>query len=115
MSVLDNVAYGLKQRRVGKPERHARAREALELVRMTGREAQRPTTLSGGQQQRIALAVRRGRRAPDRLGPDRRKAYAAGYDRPAHGRDPALTLWRRVQQRTGPPWPLTWLPSGASA
>jgi len=56
MSVLDNVAYGLKQRRVGKPERHARAREALELVQMTGRETQRPTTLSGGQQQRIALA-----------------------------------------------------------
>src|SRR5689334_6422979 len=60
-------------------------------------------------------AVRRGRRAPDRLGPDRWEAYAAGDDRPAHSRDPALTLWRRVQQRTGPPWPLTWLPSGASA
>src|SRR5256886_3194827 len=56
MSVLDNVAYGLKQRKVGKAERYARAREALELVRMTGREAQKPTTLSGGQQQRIALA-----------------------------------------------------------
>jgi spermidine/putrescine ABC transporter ATP-binding subunit len=56
MSVLDNVSYGLKQRKVGKSERYARAREALELVRMTGREAQKPTTLSGGQQQRIALA-----------------------------------------------------------
>jgi spermidine/putrescine transport system ATP-binding protein len=56
MSVLDNVAYGLKQRKVGKPERHARAREALELVRMTGRERHRPTMLSGGQQQRVALA-----------------------------------------------------------
>ena len=56
MSVLDNVAYGLKQRKVGKPERHARAREALELVRMTGRETNRPTMLSGGQQQRVALA-----------------------------------------------------------
>src|SRR5690348_6992086 len=56
MSVLDNVAYGLKQRKVGKPERRARAREALELVRMTGRETNRPTTLSGGQQQRVALA-----------------------------------------------------------
>jgi len=56
MSVLDNVAYGLKQRKVGKPERHARAREALELVRMTGRESARPSTLSGGQQQRVALA-----------------------------------------------------------
>ncbi len=56
MSVLDNVAYGLKQRKVGKPERHARAREALELVRMTGREKDRPSMLSGGQQQRVALA-----------------------------------------------------------
>jgi spermidine/putrescine transport system ATP-binding protein len=56
MSVLDNVSYGLKQRKVGKADRYARAREALELVQMTGREAQKPTTLSGGQQQRIALA-----------------------------------------------------------
>jgi spermidine/putrescine transport system ATP-binding protein len=56
MSVLDNVSYGLKQRKVGKSDRYARAREALELVQMTGREAQKPTTLSGGQQQRIALA-----------------------------------------------------------
>src|SRR6266699_82041 len=56
MSVLDNVAYGLKQRKVGRSERYARAREALELVQMTGREKHRPTMLSGGQQQRVALA-----------------------------------------------------------
>ena len=56
MSVLDNVAYGLKQRKVGKSERYAKAREALELVQMTGREKHRPTMLSGGQQQRVALA-----------------------------------------------------------
>jgi spermidine/putrescine ABC transporter ATP-binding subunit len=56
MSVLDNVAYGLKQRKVGKAQRHAQAREALELVRMTGRESDRPAMLSGGQQQRVALA-----------------------------------------------------------
>jgi spermidine/putrescine ABC transporter ATP-binding subunit len=56
MSVLDNVAYGLKQRKVSKAQRHAQSREALELVRMTGRESDRPAMLSGGQQQRVALA-----------------------------------------------------------
>ena len=56
MSVLDNVAYGLKQRGVAKAERRARAREALELVQLTGREKHRPSMLSGGQQQRVALA-----------------------------------------------------------
>jgi len=56
MSVLDNVAYGLKQRGAGKAERYVRAREALELVQLTGREKHRPKMLSGGQQQRVALA-----------------------------------------------------------
>jgi spermidine/putrescine ABC transporter ATP-binding subunit len=56
MSVLDNVAYGLKQRKVSKSERHLKAREALELVQLTGREKHRPAMLSGGQQQRVALA-----------------------------------------------------------
>jgi spermidine/putrescine ABC transporter ATP-binding subunit len=56
MSILDNVAYGLKQRGTGRSERYARAREALELVRLTGRDKHRPSMLSGGQQQRVALA-----------------------------------------------------------
>jgi spermidine/putrescine ABC transporter ATP-binding subunit len=56
MTILDNVAYGMKQRRVGKAERYQRAREALELVRLTGRDKHRPSMLSGGQQQRVALA-----------------------------------------------------------
>jgi spermidine/putrescine transport system ATP-binding protein len=56
MSILDNVAYGLKQKRVGRSERYARAREALELVRLTGRDKHKPSMLSGGQQQRVALA-----------------------------------------------------------
>jgi spermidine/putrescine transport system ATP-binding protein len=56
MTVLDNVAYGLKQRKLGKSERYAKAREALELVQLRGREDHRPAMLSGGQQQRVALA-----------------------------------------------------------
>jgi spermidine/putrescine transport system ATP-binding protein len=56
MSILDNVSYGLKQRKVGKRERHQRAGEALELVQLTGRDKHRPAMLSGGQQQRVALA-----------------------------------------------------------
>jgi spermidine/putrescine ABC transporter ATP-binding subunit len=56
MSILDNVSYGLKQRKVSKKERHQKAGEALELVRLTGRDTHRPSMLSGGQQQRVALA-----------------------------------------------------------
>jgi len=56
LSVLDNVAYGLKQRRLGKTERHARAREVLDLVRLPTLGDRKPKQLSGGQQQRVALA-----------------------------------------------------------
>ena len=56
MSVLDNVAYGLKVRRVAKGERRTRAREALAMVRLPDVGGRRPAQLSGGQRQRVALA-----------------------------------------------------------
>jgi putative spermidine/putrescine transport system ATP-binding protein len=56
LNCLDNVAFSLKMRSVGKTERHARAREFLELVEMEEFATRLPGQLSGGQQQRIALA-----------------------------------------------------------
>jgi spermidine/putrescine ABC transporter ATP-binding subunit len=56
MTVVGNVGYGLKVRRVPKHERHRRVAEALALVKLTGLEDRKPRELSGGQQQRVALA-----------------------------------------------------------
>ncbi|HEX6247639.1 MAG TPA: ABC transporter ATP-binding protein [Nocardioidaceae bacterium] len=56
MNVLDNVAYGLRVRGIGKRERHKLAREALDTVRLGHLADRRPTQLSGGQRQRVALA-----------------------------------------------------------
>jgi putative spermidine/putrescine transport system ATP-binding protein len=56
MSVGENVAYGLKVKKVPSDERKRRMAEALELVRLTGYEDRRPGQLSGGQRQRVALA-----------------------------------------------------------
>jgi putative spermidine/putrescine transport system ATP-binding protein len=56
MSVLDNVAYGLRVRGVGSKERRERAREALDTVRLGGFGDRKPSQLSGGQRQRVALA-----------------------------------------------------------
>ncbi|MBP1845656.1 putative spermidine/putrescine transport system ATP-binding protein/mannopine transport system ATP-binding protein [Rhizobium petrolearium] len=56
MSILDNVAFPLKMRGVAKPERYARAEEALATVRLAGYGERFSSQLSGGQQQRVALA-----------------------------------------------------------
>ncbi|MGV9248381.1 ABC transporter ATP-binding protein [Streptomyces sp. NPDC003710] len=56
MTVEQNVAYGLKVRKVPKAERIARAREALAGVRLEAFGNRRPAQLSGGQRQRVALA-----------------------------------------------------------
>ncbi|MVQ48268.1 ATP-binding cassette domain-containing protein [Nocardioides sp. MAH-18] len=56
MSVLENVEYGLRVKKVGRAERRKRAEEALETVRLGEYGARRPHQLSGGQRQRVALA-----------------------------------------------------------
>jgi putative spermidine/putrescine transport system ATP-binding protein len=56
LSVVDNVAYGLKVRRVAGPERAQRVEQALALVQLEGFGARKPSQLSGGQRQRVALA-----------------------------------------------------------
>ena len=56
LSVLDNVAYGLKQRGLRKPGRAVRALELLRLVKLERLADRKPRQLSGGQQQRVALA-----------------------------------------------------------
>ncbi|MEY2196176.1 ABC transporter ATP-binding protein [Neobacillus sp. BF23-41] len=56
MTVFDNVAYGLKLRKVSKSEIHTRVTEALEMVRLACYEKRYPKELSGGQQQRVSLA-----------------------------------------------------------
>ena len=56
MSVGDNVAYGLVVRKVARPEREQRVRDALSMVRLEGYEARKPSQMSGGQRQRVALA-----------------------------------------------------------
>ena len=56
MSVLDNVAYGLMVKGVGKSARKNQAREALATMRLGGMDDRRPSQLSGGQRQRVALA-----------------------------------------------------------
>ena len=56
MTVQDNIAYGLMIKGVDRSERLKRAEEMLELVRLPGFGARKPSQLSGGQRQRVALA-----------------------------------------------------------
>ena len=56
MSVADNIAYGLKVRKLSKDEIRRRVGDALDLVRLTGYGRKRIQGLSGGEQQRVAVA-----------------------------------------------------------
>jgi iron(III) transport system ATP-binding protein len=55
-TVYENVAFGLKLRRVPGSDARAKVRDALALVNLSGLEDRLPSELSGGQQQRVALA-----------------------------------------------------------
>ena len=94
-NVFDNVAYGLKLRKVPKDEIKERVTRILELVELSGMEARMTNQLSGGQQQRVALA--------------RALVLEPGvllFDEPLSNLDAKLrvsmrTEIRRIQQATG--------------
>lgn len=56
MTVEDNIAFGLKMRKVENSERKKAVAEVIDMVELQGKEQQFPHQLSGGQRQRVALA-----------------------------------------------------------
>ncbi len=57
LTVLDNIAFGLKLAGVGRSDRQAQAREWVKKVGLEGAEEKYPAELSGGMQQRVAIAA----------------------------------------------------------
>lgn len=55
-TIFDNIAYGLKMKKVPKEEIRVRVKEMMELVQLEGFEKRYPNQLSGGQKQRVAIA-----------------------------------------------------------
>lgn len=56
MSVRDNIGFGLRMKKVPKPESEERVKRVLDMVQITKLADRKPTQLSGGQKQRVALA-----------------------------------------------------------
>lgn len=55
-TIYDNIAYGLKMKKVGKKEINDRVSKMMEMVQLEGFEKRYPNQLSGGQKQRVAIA-----------------------------------------------------------
>jgi ABC-type sugar transport system ATPase subunit len=55
LKVIDNIAFPLKQKGIGKEERHEKAREIAKKLQIEHLLERKPTQLSGGQQQRVAM------------------------------------------------------------
>lgn len=56
MNIFENIAFGLKLKKLNKEEINKRVKEALRLVRLEGYEGRKPNEISGGQKQRVAIA-----------------------------------------------------------
>ncbi|MGE4480892.1 ABC transporter ATP-binding protein [Acidocella sp.] len=56
LTLVENVAYGLRARKMPKAQAHAEAEKALDAVKLVDFAARKPAQLSGGQRQRVALA-----------------------------------------------------------
>jgi spermidine/putrescine transport system ATP-binding protein len=56
LTIFENIAFGLRRRKVGNSEIQSRVAEMLEIVELPGFEQRKPTQISGGQAQRVALA-----------------------------------------------------------
>jgi iron(III) transport system ATP-binding protein len=56
MTVFENVAYGLRIKKLAEPEIRKKVQQGLELLQLTGMQDRSPDQLSGGQQQRVAIA-----------------------------------------------------------
>ena len=56
LTIVDNVAFGLRSKKVGATEARKRAMEMLDVVKLVEFAGRKPNQLSGGQQQRVAIA-----------------------------------------------------------